>query len=661
MDVGNMSEITEFNRELTWSQRMSMTSRGSSVGISSQHSLSTGLTIPDSTYPESPVPQGAEKPPEVPVRRLAYLNKPEIPVLLLGVIAAVINGVIFPIFGILMSCVIKTYFEPPHKLRKDSKFWALIFVVLGVVSLLAYPARTYLFAVAGCKLIARVRSMCFEKVVHMEVGWFDEPQHSSGAIGARLSADAATIRSLVGDALGLLVQNTASAVARLVIAFIASWQLAFIILVLIPLVGVNAYVQGKFMKGFSADAKMMYEEASQVATDVVGSIRTVASFCLEEKMMQHYKKKCEGPMKTGIRQGLVSGISFGVSIFLMYCMYASSFYAGARLVEAGQTTFSDVFQVFLALSMAAIGISRSSSLGPDSTKAKAAAASIFSLINRKSKIDPGDESGMTLQDVKGEIELCHMSFKYPSRPDCQIFRDLSLAIHSGQAVALVGESGSGKSTVIALLQRFYDPDSGHITFDGVDIQKLQLKWLRQQMGLVSQEPVLFNDTIRANIAYGKEGIATESEILAASELANAHKFISSLQKGYDTVVGERGLQLSGGQKQRVAIARAIVKTPKILLLDEATSALDAESEKVVQDALDRVMVYRTTVVVAHRLSTIKNADMIAVFKNGLIAEKGKHDELINIKDGFYASLVSLPTCVSTARAVFIEQELDEVF
>ncbi|XP_031395094.1 ABC transporter B family member 11-like isoform X2 [Punica granatum] len=615
-DVGNKSEITEFNREFSRSQRMSMvhsTSRGSSIGNSSRHSFSisfgmpTGLNIPDNTGPESPVAQGTEKSPKVSIRRLAYLNKPEIPVLFFGLIAAVINGVIFPIFGILISHAIKTFFEPPHELRKDSKFWALIFMALGVASLLAYPARTYLFAVAGCKLIERVRSMCFEKVVHMEVGWFDEPQHSSGAIGAKLSADAASIRALVGDALGLLVQNTASAVAGLVIAFVASWQLAFIILVLVPLIGVNGYVQVKFMKGFSADAKMMYEEASQVATDAVGSIRTVASFCSEEKMMQLYKKKCEGPLKTGIREGLV----------------------------------------FFALSMAAIGISQSSTLGPDSTKGKAAAASIFSIIDRKSKIDPSNESGMTPEDVKGEIELRHISFKYPSRPDCQIFRDLNLAIHSGQTVALVGESGSGKSTVISLLQRFYDPDSGHITLDGVDIQKLQLKWLRQQMGLVSQEPVLFNDTIRANIAYGKDGDASESEIIAASELANAHKFISSLQQGYDTVVGERGLQLSGGQKQRVAIARAIVKSPKILLLDEATSALDAESEKVVQDALDRVMVNRTTVVVAHRLSTIKNADVIAVVKNGVIVEKGKHDKLINIKDGFYASLVALHTSAST--------------
>lgn len=210
-----------------------------------------------------------------------------------------------------------------------------------------------------------------------------------------------------------------------------------------------------------------------------------------------------------------------------------------------------------------------------------------------------------------------------------------------QTVALVGESGSGKSTVIGLLQRFYNPDSGVITVDGVDIRNLNLKWLRQQMGLVSQEPVLFSGTIRDNIAYGKGGNATEAEITAAAELANAHGFISGLQQGYDTAVGERGVQLSGGQKQRIAIARAIVKSPKILLLDEATSALDAESERVVQDALDRVTVHWTTVVVAHRLSTIKNADVIAVVKNGVIAEKGKHESLISTRDGFYASLVAL--------------------
>jgi ATP-binding cassette subfamily B (MDR/TAP) protein 1 len=210
----------------------------------------------------------------------------------------------------------------------------------------------------------------------------------------------------------------------------------------------------------------------------------------------------------------------------------------------------------------------------------------------------------------------------------------------------VGESGSGKSTVISLLERFYNPDSGTISLDGVEIMSLKVDWLRDQMGLVGQEPVLFNDTIRANIAYGKHGEVTEEELIKVAKAANAHEFISSLPQGYDTTVGERGVQLSGGQKQRVAIARAILKDPKILLLDEATSALDVESERIVQNALDNVMVGRTTVIVAHRLSTIKSADIIAVLKDGVIVEKGRHETLMNIKGGFYTSLVELRSASS---------------
>ncbi|MFS7976390.1 putative ABC-type xenobiotic transporter [Helianthus anomalus] len=582
----------------------------------------------------------SKKPPEVPLRRLAYLNKPELPILIMGAIAAITNGAVLPTFGILISNMIKTFYEPPHKMKSNSKFWAIMFILLGVVACISLPARTYFFSVAGCRLIKRMRSLCFEKVINMEIGWFDKPENSSGAIGARLSADAASVRGLVGDALAQLVQDLSSVVSGLTIAFATCWQLAFIILALIPLVVADGFVQLKSTKGFSADAKMMYEEASQVASDAIGSIRTVASFCAEEKVMRAYRDKCAGPERMGIKQGLIAGGGFGVSCFLLFCVYAASFYAGAWLVEAGTTTFPKVFRVFYALTTAAMAVSNSGKFAPDTSKAKSSVASVFAILDRESEIDPSDESGMILQHVKGEIELRHVSFRYPARPNVEIFRDLCLTINSGKTVALVGESGSGKSTIISLLQRFYNPGSGCITMDGYELHKFQLKWLRLQMGLVSQEPVLFNDTIRANIAYGEDGDATEAEILAASELANAHGFISGLHQGYNTMVGERGVQLSGGQKQRVAIARAIVKSPKILLLDEATSALDAESEKVVQDALDRVMVNRTTVVVAHRLSTIKGADLIVVVKNGVVVEKGKHEELINITDGSYTSLVT---------------------
>jgi ATP-binding cassette subfamily B (MDR/TAP) protein 1 len=533
-----MSSIESFKQSSLRKSSLgrSLSKGGSSRGNSSRHSFNMfgfpagidGNVVQDQEEDDTTQPK--TEPKKVSIFRIAALNKPEIPVLILGSISAAANGVILPIFGILISSVIKAFFQPPKKLKEDTSFWAIIFMVLGFASIIAYPAQTFFFAIAGCKLVQRIRSMCFEKVVHMEVGWFDEPENSSGTIGARLSADAATIRGLVGDSLAQTVQNLSSILAGLIIAFLACWQLAFVVLAMLPLIALNGFLYMKFMKGFSADAKKMYGEASQVANDAVGSIRTVASFCAEDKVMNMYSKKCEGPMKNGIRQGIVSGIGFGFSFFVLFSSYAASFYVGARLVDDGKTTFDSVFRVFFALTMAAMAISQSSSLSPDSSKADVAAASIFAIMDRESKIDPSVESGRVLDNVKGDIELRHVSFKYPARPDVQIFQDLCLSIRAGKTVALVGESGSGKSTVIALLQRFYDPDSGEITLDGVEIKSLRLKWLRQQTGLVSQEPILFNETIRANIAYGKGGDASESEIVSSAELSNAHGFISGLQQ-----------------------------------------------------------------------------------------------------------------------------------
>nr|QIT08314.1 putative ABC transporter B family member 9 [Siraitia grosvenorii] len=632
------------------SRRISMmrsVSRGSS---GSRRSFTISFAIPGSVHihdteigEDGPERRDidTEKRKKVSVKRLAALNKPEIPVLLLGSIAAAMSGIVFPVFGLLLSSAIGMFYKPASQLEKESKFWALVYLGLGCVTFFAAPMQNYFFGIAGGKLIERIRSLTFEKVVHQQICYFDDPANTSGAIGARLSTDAATVRGLVGDALALVVQNIATITAGLIIAFTANWILAFVILAVSPLLLIQGYLQTKFSKGFSADAKVMYEEASQVANDAVGSIRTVASFCSEKKVMDLYEKKCEAPVKNGVRLGLVSGAGFGFSFFALFCTNAFCFYIGSILVKHGKATFPEVFKVFFALTISAVGVSQTSALAPDRSKANDSTASIFEILDSKPKIDSRSSKGVTLATVTGNIEFDHVSFKYPTRPDIQIFRDLCLSIPSGKTVALVGESGSGKSTVISLIERFYDPDSGRALLDGVEIDKFKLSWLRQQMGLVSQEPILFNETIRSNIAYGKPGNASEEEIIAAAKAANAHNFISSLPGGYETSVGERGVQLSGGQKQRIAIARAILKNPKILLLDEATSALDAESERVVQDALDRVMVDRTTVVVAHRLTTIRGADIIAVVKNGVIAEKGSHDELMKISDGAYASLVAL--------------------
>nr|XP_027191250.1 ABC transporter B family member 9-like isoform X1 [Cicer arietinum] len=617
------------------------------------HSLSRRFSFPHLSGVQTEEPNIEEgeldnkkKHKNVSIRRLVKLNKPEVPVLILGSIAAIVNGVVFPIFGLVFSSAITMFYKPPEQQRKEARLWSLLYVGLGLLTLVVLPIQNYFFGVAGGKLVERIRSLTFAKVVHQEISWFDDPANSSGAVGARLSTDASMVKSLVGDTLALIVQNISTITAGLVLAFTANWILAFIVLAVTPVVLIQGILQMKFLEGFSGDAKVMYEEASQVANDAVSSIRTVASFCAESKVMDMYRKKCTAPEKQGVRLGLVSGIGFGFSFVAIHCMSAFCFYIGSVLVQHGKATFPEVFKVFFSLTITAVGISQSSTLAPDTNKAKDSTASIFEILDSNPTIDSSSNEGVTLETVTGDIELQHVSFNYPTRPHIQIFTDLCLTISAGKTVALVGESGSGKSTVISLLERFYNPDSGHVLLDGVDIKTFRLSWLRQQMGLVGQEPILFNESIRANIAYGKEGGASEDEIIAAAQAANAHSFISSLPNGYETSVGERGTQLSGGQKQRIAIARALLKNPKILLLDEATSALDAESERIVQEALDRVSVNRTTVVVAHRLTTIRGADTIAVIKNGVVAEKGRHDVLMKITDGVYASLVALHSSAS---------------
>lgn len=290
---------------------------------------------------------------------------------------------------------------------------------------------------------------------------------------------------------------------------------------------------------------------------------------------------------------------------------------------------------------------------------QAAAVKMLETISRKPEIDAYDNSGSVLEDIRGDIELRDVHFSYPARPNEQIFQGLCLFVSSGTTMALVGQSGSGKSTVISLIERFYDPQAGQVLIDGLNLKQLKLKWIRSKIGLVSQEPVLFTATIKDNIAYGKDG-ATTDEIRAAAQLANAAKFIDKLPQGLDTMVGEHGAQLSGGQKQRVAIARAILKDPRILLLDEATSALDAESERIVQEALDRIMTNRTTVVVAHRLTTVRNAHLISVIHQGKVVEKGTHFELLQDLEGPYSQLIRLQQVNTEAQTVDEKQDFESI-
>jgi ATP-binding cassette, subfamily B (MDR/TAP), member 1 len=313
---------------------------------------------------------------------------------------------------------------------------------------------------------------------------------------------------------------------------------------------------------------------------------------------------------------------------------------GAHLVRRHDSTFSKVIKVFVVLVITANSVAETISLAPEIIRGGESIRSVFATLNRATRIVPDDPESEQADSIRGEIELKHVDFAYPARPDIPIFKDFNLRIHAGRSQALVGASGSGKSTVISLIERFYDPCAGKVMIDGKDIRRYNLKSLRRKIGLVQQEPALFASSILDNIAYGEEG-ATEEEVIEAAKAANVHGFVSQLPEGYKTMVGERGMQLSGGQKQRIAIARAVLKNPVILLLDEATSALDAESECVLQEALQKLMKGRTTVVVAHRLSTVRGVDGIAVVQDGKIVEKGSHNELITRPEGAYSKLLQL--------------------
>lgn len=404
---------------------------------------------------------------------------------------------------------------------------------------------------------------------------------------------------------------------------------------------VPAYLaQQLSLKGFAGDTAKAHAKTSMIAGEGVNNIRTVAAFNAQDKILSLFSYQLRIPQQRSLRRSQSAGILFGLSQLALYASEALILWYGSRLVSHGASTFSKVIKVFVVLVITANSVAETVSLTPEIIRGGDAISSVFSILNRATKIDPDDPESEPVESIHGEIELHHVDFAYPSRPDVIVFKDLNLRIHAGQSQALVGASGSGKSSIIALIERFYDPTAGKVMIDGKDIRRFNLKSLRLKIGLVQQEPVLFAASILDNIAYGKEG-ATEGEIVEAAKAANVHGFVSGLPCGYKTAVGERGVQISGGQKQRIAIARAVLKDPAVLLLDEATSALDAESEQVLHEALERLMKDRTTVLVAHRLSTIRGVDSIGVVQDGRIVEQGSHLELVKRTGGAYSRLLQL--------------------
>jgi len=434
----------------------------------------------------------------------------------------------------------------------------------------------------------------------------------------------------------------------LTLAFIYSWTVTLSIIAFMPLMIALGVLQTIAMTGFQGKDKKILEEAGKITNEAISNIRTVVNLNKEKHFYELYATKIQIPYKSSIRAANIYAILFGFINSMLFYSFVVAYILGAYLIEKNLfgLTFEKLIFVFDCVIFGAQAVGQASSFTPDYAKAKISAAKLMEIFERKPAINNfTSECDKTIDEKKldGVITFKDIEFHYPTRPDAQILKKLSLKVEQGQKIALVGSSGCGKSTLTQLLERFYDPLGGEITLSGHKINELDLFWLRQQIGIVSQEPILFDMSIADNIAYGDNSRNVPiDEIIEAAKKANIHSFIVNLPQGYSTNVGSKGTQLSGGQKQRIAIARALIRNPKILLLDEATSALDVESEKVVQEALEKAQEGRTCIVIAHRLSTIRNSDVIYVIKEGQVSEKGTHEELMNLK-GFYYKLNSQST------------------
>ncbi|XP_052178929.1 ABC transporter B family member 15-like [Diospyros lotus] len=584
--------------------------------------------------------------------RLLKMNAPEWGRALIGCIGAVGSGTVQPINAYCVGGLISVYFHTDKSsIRSDARVYSLIFIALGVFNFATNVLQHYNFAVMGETLTKRVREKLLDKLMTFEIGWYDEDENTSAAICARLSAEANMVRSLVGDRMSLLAQAFFGATFAYVLGLVLTWRLALVMMATQPLLIGSFYSRSVLMKSLSGKARKAQKEGSQLASEAVINHRTISAFSSQKRILGLFRDSLEGPKKESVRQSWFSGIGLFSSQFLAAASTALAYWYGGRLLVQGLITPERLFQAFLALLFTAYTIAEAGSMTKDLSRGSAAVRSVFAILDRSSEISPENSWGLETNKISitGRIVLENVFFAYPSRPNQFIFKGLGLKIAAGTTVALVGQSGSGKSTIIGLIERFYDPLKGSVFIDETDIKDYNLRSLRSHIALVSQEPTLFAGTISENIAYGKED-AKESEIRNAARLANAHEFISGMTDGYNTFCGERGMQLSGGQKQRIALARAILKNPAILLLDEATSALDSVSESLVQEALEKMMVGRTCVVVAHRLSTIQRSNTIAVINNGRVVEEGSHSDLLSLgRGGAYYSLVKLQGSSSPYR------------
>ncbi|MEC9464907.1 MAG: ABC transporter transmembrane domain-containing protein [Myxococcota bacterium] len=505
-------------------------------------------------------------------------------------------------------------------------------VIFGVQAV-AVSLRYYLFTVAGERIVTRLRDHLFRGILAQEVGFFD--QRRTGELTNRLSADTGVLQNTVSVNISMGLRFVASIVGGVGLLLYTSASLTLLMLLVVPPVAIGAVVVGRRIRKLSRMGQDALAKAGEVAEESISGVRTVRAFGREDHASAFYGEAVEHAFSIARDRARAVSVFMGAASFAGYSAVAVVLWFGGKKVLADAMTVGDLTSFILYTLIVAFSLGGLGGLWTDFMRAVGAADRVFGLLERTSSIP--NSGGLEPQSAQGALRLEDVSFSYPSRPDIEVLHRINLELRPGKVVALVGPSGSGKSTIAALLSRLYDPVSGAVYFDDTPLPDLDPTWLRNQVGAVAQEPILFSTSIADNIRYG-DLQATDEAVQRAATIANAHAFIEGFSEGYDTLVGERGVQLSGGQKQRVAIARAVLKDPALLILDEATSALDTESEHLVQEALERLMEGRTTLVIAHRLSTVQGADLVVVLDDGKIAEQGTHDELLG-QGGVYGKLV----------------------
>ncbi|KXS99379.1 hypothetical protein AC578_8995 [Pseudocercospora eumusae] len=586
------------------------------------------------------------------IKVVGSFNKTEWHLMLVGLFASIICGAGNPVQAVFFAKVITALSVPPsqyRQLRSEANFWSWMYFMLALVQLLAYLVQGVIFAWCSEKLVHRARDKSFRSMLRQDIAFFDRDENSAGALTSFLSTETTHLAGMSGVTLGTILLVTTTLVVGFTISLAIGWKLALVCIATVPVVLACGFFRFWMLARFQARAKKAYEKSASYACEATSAIRTVASLTREDDVWQHYHMQIETQEAESLRSVLQSSTLYAASQSLMFCCIALGFWYGGNLIGKGEYNLFQFFLCFSAVIFGAQSAGTIFSFAPDMGKAKHAAAEMKTLFDRSPVIDTWSTEGEIVQSMQGDIEFRDVHFRYPTRPEQPVLRGLDLQVRPGQYVALVGASGCGKSTTIAMLERFYNPLVGGIYVDGKEISTLNVNSYRNHLALVSQEPTLYQGTIRENILLGadkKPEDVPEESIIQACKDANIYDFIMSLPEGFETVVGSKGSMLSGGQKQRVAIARALLRDPKILLLDEATSALDSESEKVVQAALDKAAKGRTTIAVAHRLSTIQKADMIYVFDQGRIVENGTHSELIARK-GRYFELVNLQSLGKT--------------